>query len=187
LNLINNIKNGTEKAFTEVYQQYHVKLYRYFLKKTKSDEMATELVQITFVKLWRFKHTLSENLTLDTQIFNIARTSLIDLIRQKNIRNNRFISLESNMDKYLYNHSNSAFELTDYFNNAIKSLPPVRKKVFILSRLQGLSYKEIARQLSISVHTVEDHIGKAIRHIKSFGSFLFGFLPLLFIISGSIK
>ncbi len=180
MNLINSIKSGTEKAFTEVYQQYHVKLYRYFLKKTKSVEMATELVQNTFIKLWQFRHTLSENYTLDTQIFNIARTSLIDLVRQKNTHNNHFVSLESNADMNVCIHPNIAFEMTDYFNNAIKTLPPVRKKVFMLSRLQGLSYKEIAQQLSISVHTVEDHIGKAIRHIKSFGSFLFGFLPLFF-------
>ena len=66
------------------------------------------------------------------------------------------------------------FETEDYFNTAVKSLPPVRKKVFMLNRLQGLSYKEIAQQLSISINTVEDHMSKALRQIRTLiTSFLF--------------
>lgn len=164
---ITTIKEGSEKAFTQVYAQYHVKLYHYFLKKTKSDDLASELVQLTFIKLWRFRHTLTEKYTLDTQLFNIARTGLIDFIRQQSIKNARIIDLEIDTvsnQAILPDHS---FELSDYFSHAIKTLPPVRKKVFILNRIQGFSYQEIANHLSISIHTVEDHMAKAVRHIKS--------------------
>jgi len=175
LSEITTIQKGSEKAFTQVYSQYHVKLYRYFLKKTRSDEMATELVQIVFIKLWRFKHTLSENYSLDTQLFNMARTCLIDFIRQQSIQKTRLVNLETDADINIYTQPDLSFEMTDYFNHAIKTLPPVRKKVFILSRLQGLSYHEIAQHLSISIHTVEDHMTKAIRHIKALSSFLWLF------------
>lgn len=164
---ITYIKEGSEKAFTNLYVHYHVKLYNFFLKKTKSDDVASELVQITFIKLWRFRHTLSEKYNLDTQLFNIARTSLIDYVRQRSLLNKKFINLGSEKisdHKILPDYS---FELSDYFNQAIKTLPPVRKKVFILSRLQGFSYQEIANLLSISINTVEDHMSKAIRHIKT--------------------
>lgn len=164
---ITYIKEGSEKAFTQLYMQYHVKLYNFFLKKTKSVDIASELVQVTFIKLWRFRHTLSEKYSLDTQLFNIARTGLIDYARRQSFQNKKFINLGS--DK-IYDHKilpDYSFELSDYFNQAIKTLPPVRKKVFILSRIQGFSYQEIANLLSISINTVEDHMSKAIRHIKT--------------------
>lgn len=134
--------------------------------------MAEELVQQAFIKLWRFKHTLTEEYSLNTQLFNIARGCLVDLIRKKTIQNTRFLTLENETDTNILIQPDMSFEITDYFNHVVKSLPPVRKKVFILSRLQGFSYQEIAQQLSISIHTVEDHMSKAIRQIRNFSSFL---------------
>ena len=166
------IKKGDEKGFTAVYTKYHLKLYRYFLKKVRSDEMALELVQLAFIKLWRFRHTLSEEFSLDTQVFNIARTTLIDFVRHHAAREVQLMQIVAHAGESRHVDPARVYELKDYFNHAIKTLPPVRKKVFILSRLRGMSYKEIAHHLSISINTVEDHLSKAIRHIKAFGSFL---------------
>jgi RNA polymerase sigma-70 factor (ECF subfamily) len=58
------------------------------------------------------------------------------------------------------------FEASDHLLSLTRSLPPVRKRVFLLSRIQGHSYKEIAELLSISLKTVEDHMTKALRHIR---------------------
>lgn len=167
MSIITTIKAGNEKTFTEVYYQYYAKLLGYFIKKTKSEEIAIELVQIVFIKLWNFKHTLTEEVSFDTQIFNIARTSLIDFIRQQSLQKARTVSLQQHQDIDATTLPDNNFEVDDYFNSVIKSLPPVRKKVFTLNRLQGLSYKEIAQYLSISINTVEDHMAKAMRQIRT--------------------
>lgn len=167
---ISAIQQGSESCFTQVYRDFHAKLFHYFLKKTKSDEIATELVQLAFIKLWRFKHTLSEDYSLDTQLFNMARGCLVDYLRQHAIQKAKFIHIDIETDINMLIQPDMNFEISDYFNNAIKSLPPVRKKVFILSRLQGLTYPEIAQQLSISINTVEDHMSKAFRKIKHISS-----------------
>ncbi|MCW3090022.1 MAG: sigma-70 family polymerase sigma factor [Ferruginibacter sp.] len=173
------IQNGTEKDFTIAYNLYHVKLYRYFLKKTKSEEVSIELVQIVFIKLWKFRHTISEDFSFDTQLFNIARTCFIDFIRQKSIQRSRTFNLNDLPDLSLTIAPDTTFEATNYFDNITRSLPPARKKVFILSRIQGLSYKEIAGHLSISINTVEDHMSKAIRQIKTITSiFVFFYFAL---------
>jgi RNA polymerase sigma-70 factor (ECF subfamily) len=172
LNQLKEIKDGSEKTFTEVYNQYHVKLYRFLYKKTKSDEFATELVQIVFIKLWNFKHTLSDTISFDAQLFNIARTCLIDYLRKESTRKDRLVGLQKYADFNFTNQPDLSFETVDYFNNMIQSLPPARKKIFVLSRLQGLTYKEIAENLSISVNTVEDHMTKAIRQIKKITSYI---------------
>lgn len=177
MNDIINIKRGDEIAFTRVYNSYHVKLFRYFYKKTGSNDLSIELVQLSIIKLWRFKHTLTESYSLDIQIFNIARTTLIDFIRQQAVKKQKLSQLTA---ENKFNHlvqPDQSFEISDYFNNLIKTLPPTRKKVFLLSRLKGLTYSEIAEKLAISVHTVEDHMSKAIRHLKKISAHLFSIFP----------
>lgn len=176
MDLNSTIQNGTEKDFTIVYNLYHVKLYRYFFKKTKSAEASIELVQIVFIKLWNFRHTISEDFSFDTQLFNIARTCFIDFIRQQSIQKSRTLPLNEHSCLSLTIGPDNSFEAANYFENVTQSLPPVRKKVFILSRIQGLSYKEIARHLSISINTVEDHMSKAIRQIKTITSVFSSFM-----------
>ncbi len=166
MSTISTIQAGNEKTFTDVYYQYYDKLLGYFIKKTNSDEVAVELVQIVFIKLWNFRHTLTEELSFDTQIFNIARTSLIDFMRQQSLQKSRSVSLDQYQNIDGATLPDNSFEADDYFNSVIKSLPPVRKKVFTLNRLQGLSNKEIALHLSISINTVENHMAKAMRQIR---------------------
>ena len=164
---INILQTGDEKAFTEIYHQYYAKLLGYFIKKTRSEETAAELVQVVFIKLWKFKHTLSEAFSFDTQLFNIARTCLIDHTRQQALQKTRLTGLQQHQVAQPGHSYHSTFESNDYFDSLVKSLPPVRKKVFTLSRLQGMSHKEIAAQLSITVNTVEDHMTKAMRRIRT--------------------
>ena len=83
---IADIKNGDEAVFTRLFNDYYAKVYHYFLKKTRSPYMAREIAQLTFIKLWQFRHTLSEQHPLDVQLFRIASSSLIDYLRKENTR-----------------------------------------------------------------------------------------------------
>ncbi len=59
--LINSIRKGDELVFRQAYDLFHEKLYAYFLQKTKSDDISEELVQLTFIKLWRYRHKLNDS------------------------------------------------------------------------------------------------------------------------------
>ena len=183
---IGKIKSGGEPSFTVVFNEYYPKVYHYFVKKTRSTDTARELAQLTFIKLWQFRHTLSEEHPFDSQLFQIAATSLIDYLRRENTQRKK--SLHFSQRAHLSSltgaepssePASGSFEQSDYLHSLTRTLPPVRKKVFILSRIHGHSYKEIAEQLSISIKTVEDHMVKALRHIRSITSHLFVFLVLL--------
>lgn len=167
---IDEIKAGSESSFARAFEQFHGRLYYYFLKKTRSEEMADELVQLTFVKLWQFRHTLSADILFDRQLFTMATSSLIDYLRHQQSRRKKIIAMPENADELLpaaEEQGARRFEEADYLHLAMRSLSPVRKKVFLLSRVYGHSYKEIAHELSISVKTVEDHMVKALKHIRS--------------------
>jgi RNA polymerase sigma-70 factor (ECF subfamily) len=181
---IDEIKSGSESSFTVVFDQFHRKLYYYFLKKTKSEEIAKELVQLTFIKLWQFRHTLSENFSFESQLFNMATSTLIDYFRGQNSLRGKMMPITGNTEDLLNEVTvpeENHFENINYLHSAMESLSPVRKRIFILSRIYGYSYKEIACELSISVKTVEDHMVKALKHIRSITLQLFILFLFLFL------
>lgn len=168
---IEDIRSGGEAAFTAVFKAGYAKVYHFLLKKTGSAATAQELAQLTFIKLWEFRHTLSEDHSVDTQLFRMASGVLVDHWRRE-MRQRRLLSAAAGRSVEVME---PAFEQTDYLMSLTNRLPPVRKKIFLLHRIHGHSHKEIAELLSISIRTVEDHMAKAIRQIRSIASHLFFF------------
>ena len=181
MNDITAIREGIDAAFVKVYEEFHVKTFRFFLKRVRTHDNARELTQQTFIKLWSSRHTLQDAYSINTQLFTIAGSVLIDHLRKQATLNKMHAVLREDRSGER-NQSGpstaSALEKSDYLSVVVSKLPPVRKKVILLKTMHGFSNKEIARELSISVKTVESHVTKAIRHIKSLSLFLFTLLAV---------
>lgn len=80
--MIDAIRNGDEVAFAEVYEQHRAKVYGYLLKKTRSPEDARDLLQTVFLRLWKYRASLSTEFLLEQQLFTIARSVFIDHLRK---------------------------------------------------------------------------------------------------------
>jgi RNA polymerase sigma factor (sigma-70 family) len=162
MDLTGYIRQGNAFAFEQAFLQWRTKVYAYFLLKTRDVSTAVELTQIAFIKLWNSRATLSDDYSLETQIFRIARTSLIDYLRAS-ARKRKFEQglQEDKTDVFV-----APLEPGSHISYALNMLPPVRKKVFVLSRIDGFSNKEIAEELSISGRTVEKHISLAMKQLK---------------------
>src|SRR5882757_10278310 len=154
-----SIKEGDHTAYLEVYNLLHIKIFRFFLKRISEHDTVKDLTQQCFIRLWQFRHTLSEEHPLEKQIFIIARSLLINHIKkeitQKKLKAGHLQMREKEVLHPVTDHS---FEVSDEVNAAIETLPPVRRKIIILKTFHGCTNKEIASQLSISVKTVEDHV-----------------------------
>lgn len=170
MNEIIQLKNGDLRIFNKVYEEFRKRLYRYVLNKTGSAFYAEEITQIAFIKLWNSREKLNEEIKLDIQIFRIARTTMIDHWRH--------ISGYEKMQSLLSGktqHSsdvNTGFdrlqekEIRSKLKKSLSKLTPMQKKVFEMSRMDQLNYKEIASLQSISLKTVEHHIHEALKKIK---------------------
>jgi RNA polymerase sigma-70 factor (ECF subfamily) len=170
LNPIAEIKKGDEVAFLAVYNQFHTKLFHYFLKRTRSKEAAKDLTQQSFIKLWQSKHTLSEEHLPDVQFFTIANSVFIDHLRRQAVeRKYQHQLMQDGLEELstLVCHAHTDYESSNYLDAVAEDLPPVRKNVFMLKVAKGYSNKEIAEQLSVSIKTVEDHYSKALKHVRS--------------------
>lgn len=165
------IKAGDVDVFKEIFYAYSQKLYNYLHRKTKSDYFANEVVQLTFIKLWKFRHLLNEEVKLSTQLFQIAKTTMIDELRREERYKVKLARLMTGEN--LFNPVNGYKAIEEYdvdnrLQRAIRELPPVRGKVFRLGKIEELSYKEISAELSISVKTVDKHMQLALRNLRPF-------------------
>lgn len=159
------IRSGTVTAFEEVYYEFHEKLYFYFLKRTTDADVATELVQLTFIKLWRYRNHLNETLPLSQQLFRIARTTLIDVLRRKAQHRSFAVATDQLPELPDTSRVTQERETLDTVHRAMEHLSPKRKKI-IQYRINGFSNREIAAHLSISLKTVENQVNRAIKQLK---------------------
>ncbi|MBD1420593.1 RNA polymerase sigma-70 factor [Sphingobacterium chuzhouense] len=166
--MLRKIKAGDEVAFGKVYQEYFPKLLNYIYSKTQSWFLAEEVTQITFVKLWKNRSRINEDLAIEIQLFRIAKTSLIDEIRKQN-------NLIAALREFSQQEVSSGVwdqiqlkEINTMLQKGIEQMPPVRKQIFTLSRIEGYSNKYIAEELSISIKTVEKHITLAIKQLRKY-------------------
>jgi RNA polymerase sigma-70 factor (family 1) len=163
---ITALKGGDAFIFEQVYASFHEKLYFYFLKHTRSQQLSEELLQATFVKLWCHRKNLSECHTLSEQLFRIAKTTMIDMIRKSSKQREFLKSYTEDILQSPQVTEPNTRDTLHHLHQEMEKLPPVRKKVFMLSRIDGLSHKEISQLLAISPKTVEVHITKALKHLR---------------------
>jgi len=161
------LKKGDQTAFNGLFIEYHRKVFYFVLAKTNSPYLAEEVTQLTFTKLWQYRHSLDEQMTISRQIFRIAKTTLIDLLRS-----------QSNRERLLYAVCNTAHttidshdmltekQLREQVAVIMQQMPSVRRKVFELSRFEGRTYQEISILLSLSMKAVEKQISRAIKQLR---------------------
>lgn len=169
MNLLEELISGNEKAFEKIFKSFHHRLYRFVLEKTNSHDIANEIVQITFIKLWNNRAKLKADVSLSKQIFRIAKNAFVDEYRRNNAK--KKIDLDDVKDKLVSHDDMDALRLKDTqerLEQLIEAMPPMRREVFYMSRIMQFSHKEISAKLSLSSKTIENHISLAIKHLKMF-------------------
>jgi RNA polymerase sigma-70 factor (family 1) len=164
--LLRLVAADDEAAFTQLLRYFWNKVYTQSLVYLKSASTAQEITQDVFLKLWRARASLVQVNNLSSYLFIITRNEIITSLRRKGrVQEAPSDMLEENNwipDRQLH-YKESYRMLLD----GIEALPPTRKQVFTMSRLEGLSYDEIAGKLGISRNTVKDHIVKSLLFLRN--------------------
>lgn len=162
--LLHDLKRGSDAAFAVLYEDTHRQLYNFFLKKLRSSAVAEDLVQETFIKLWRYRASLDATLPLTLQLFRIARTVGIDALRKAARSRVRAMS-SADLEPLAGGVAPAEPASEGGLRQALSILTPQCRSI-IEHRLQGFSNQEISVKMSISKKTVENQINKAFQEFR---------------------
>ncbi len=167
--LMSRLCNGDQRAFDIIYNSYSSPIYKNILRLVKQSDLAEEVLQNVFMKLWEKRESITVETSLKNYLFRAAHNHLIDLFRRASFDRRLFDQL-AQMSTRLYSNTDEITDLKDMqtlLREAIEMLPPQRKKIYLLCKIEGKSYEEVSKMLNISTSTISDHIVKATKSIKS--------------------
>lgn len=170
--LILELQEGSEAAFGQIFEKYAPQVYHVALKYLRSEDLANDVVQDTFLKLWEKKKSLEPQLPVKPLIVTICKNIILNIIRHEKIKVLKHIQILSKQKEGVdsANETIHLNEATRLYEKAISLLPPRRKDVYLLKKFNGQSNKEVAKSLNISENTVKSHYSKAIKFIQDFVS-----------------
>ena len=165
--LIKSLSKGNILAFNTLFRGYSSRLYHFVYGYLKSDVESEEVVQEVFTIVWEKRHTLKENLSFRSYLFTIAYNIIKKHFRARSylIEYINTAKIESDLDMTT-SHEIDFSSLQGFVTKLIEGMPERRKEIFIKSRIEGLSIREIADSMKISHKTVENQISTALKYIR---------------------
>ncbi|MDX9881904.1 MAG: RNA polymerase sigma-70 factor [Prolixibacteraceae bacterium] len=155
--LVARIKRGDEKAFELAFEQYKNYLYLFVCKALPAAEDAESIVQEIFINLWLSRDNLDKDKPLKPYLFTIAKNQIYDHLRKIYSKRKYLDSLFLNYSAKSGSTENEVeyWDFERFLMEKINQLPEKRRKIYVLSKLEGKSYREIAELLGISENTVD--------------------------------
>jgi len=169
--LSTRLRGGDIQAFDAIYHLYSKRLYAFVIRYVEEEDAAEDIVQEVFIKIWENKKKIASDTSFDSFMFTITYNAAISYIRRRAVERKYFQSLQS-----VQGNAEGAVELRDELNfkelNSqieflLDKLTPRQKEIFYMSREEGLTHREIAQKLNISVHTVKNHVIAVLSFLRS--------------------
>jgi len=169
--LIETLANNwqTKEGFEILFKQHYESLCGFVFGMVKDFDASEEIVQELFVRLWEKRNDIPDDISMKAYLYRAARNRTLNQIKHLEIREDFKLFNRNEMADAEQNNGNPAemSELQRMITQAINKLPTERKKIFLMSREEGLKYKEIAEKLDISIKTVENQMGKALFTLRT--------------------
>ncbi len=165
-NLVPEFKKGNKAALSFIYDAYSGALYGILLKMTRNEELSQDLLQETFIKIWKYHDKYdADKGTLYTWMLNLTRNNCIDYLRSKRNKNQQ---QNRELDSLVY-----GLESTSNFNpdhiglrGMLDQLPAEQKEIITLSYFEGFTQKEISEEYDIPLGTVKSRAKAAMDKLR---------------------
>ena len=166
-------------SFSELYLIYYPKLVRFAKEFVMSEEEAENITQDVFTDLWEKRESMNHIENMNAYLFRLVRNKCLDYLKHKvfeqkyveNVKASFEIELNlklQSLDRFdAVSYTHLTLPTSDLIRDAINSLPKRCRDIFLLSRMEGLKYREISERLGISVNTVECQMGIALKKLRA--------------------
>ncbi|MBN2890236.1 MAG: RNA polymerase sigma-70 factor [Bacteroidales bacterium] len=157
-----------KNKFEQIFKEYYSELCGFANKFMLDIYDAEEIVQDVFVSIWNNKETIDINVSLKSYLYSSVKNSCLNKKKHIKIREKYKEHNEREMEQSSVNTDDeyNATELDIKIRSVIENMPIQRRKIFVMSRYEGLKYKEIAEALNISIKTVENQMGSALKFLR---------------------
>ncbi|HMR19072.1 MAG TPA: RNA polymerase sigma-70 factor [Sphingobacterium sp.] len=161
--LLMKLRNRDQQTFEQLYAHYKKHIIGHLLYIFKSDELAQDITQETFIAVWENCSQIDPEKSFKAFLFTIATNKAYDLLRKANVDKRLHAALSAFMEK----ESNQVEEYilrkehSEQLNHILLQMPEQQRKVYQLAKIEGYSYDEIAKKIGVSRHTVNTHIKRA--------------------------
>lgn len=165
--LCERIRQGDKKAFEEVFRTFYPHLCAYATGILENPDLAEEVVQDVFYRIWLQRENLDVQFSLKAYLFKSVRNGCMNHLKHQSVK--QTYEHHARLEQMTGPDVAPEYEfliLQDCLNKAVENLPPERKKVFQLVKMEGRRYKEAAEILGVSVKTIENQMGKAMIAIR---------------------
>lgn len=166
--LLQLIAEGDEQAFASLFHAWRDKLYFFILRITNSPQIAEDLVQDVFVKLWLNRDKLGGVRNFNGWLYRVSHNQAISGMRRMGLETTILAQMKKEATDASLPTDEALLlkQLQEKLQEAIDKLPPQQKLVYTLSRIEGLKQEEIASHLHLSVSTVKNHMTEALRNLR---------------------
>lgn len=167
--LLERVAAGDEHAFTVLFDTWQPKLTHFIIQLTNSRETALEITQELFLKIWLNRTSLTQVDDLNAYLFASAKNRVLNEFKateKERLRNRGYSQLISG-ESHTTEETVLLHDTRALVEKAIEALPSQQRKVYLLSREEGMTQEAIALQLGISLETVKKHMVLALRHIRT--------------------
>ena len=179
--LLITLKSGDITAFEMLFRTYYQPLCNYAYTFVQDRDEAEEIVQSTFLNVWEKRDNLSIHTGVKPYLYAMVRNASLNVLKHEKIKQQHVTMEMAVAERSVESVSRTvmASELETKIYKAMDKLPEQCRLVFKLSRFEELKYSEIAEQLNISIKTVENQMGKALKIMRDQ---LKDYLPLLIVL-----
>jgi RNA polymerase sigma-70 factor (ECF subfamily) len=166
--ILKRLKENDRSALKELFQLHYLPVCQTIHRLVRDQSTSEDLAQEVFLRFWNKRHKIHINSSLSAYIRRMATNEALGYLRSRKtfeeeevILNDQRQSGQNVEEQALYT------ELEDHIKAAINELPPKCRAVFVLSRFEELTYQEIADRMEISIKTVENQMGRALKILRA--------------------
>ncbi len=164
-NLLEQIKKSDQKAFEIIFRLYYQPLSKFAQRIIDDEEVSADIVQEVFIQFWEQRQSIS-NTNIKSYLYTVVKNKALNHIRHLQVKLKHTNEVLHSIDE-AYEYETGNEELNLKIVSSIDKLPEQCKKIFIMSRMHGLKQNEIAEELNISIKTVKNQIGKALKILRA--------------------
>lgn len=167
VDLMDRMRSGDDIALKLIYNKYWNHLFNSAYNILRDQQACEDIIQDVFINLWNKRELIEIKVSLKSYLFASTRYEVYRQVRLGNVREDIFDHVHERMTTATEYGNIEHRELLSQINSIVDNLSAKCKEVYKLSREEQLSHKEIASQLDISTKTVENHLNKALRQLRT--------------------